>query len=172
MSQAPIVDRQLATSGEGMPEQASLEAWIGAVLARFPREARHEVTVRFVDTEESQALNRDYRGRDKPTNVLSFPFDNPPGITLPLLGDLVLCHPVVESEAKEQAKQLGDHYAHLVVHGMLHLLGHDHLEESEAEAMEQLEREILADFAIADPYSPLPENDGQVESKDKRRDDE
>ncbi|MGR4067494.1 rRNA maturation RNase YbeY [Halomonas sp. LR3S48] len=156
MSPVAIVDLQLATAGEELPEQAELEAWVNAVLVRFPQETRHEVTVRIVDCEEGQGLNRDYRGRDKPTNVLSFPFDGPPGLTLPLLGDLVLCHPVVVAEAREQAKRLLDHYAHLVIHGMLHLLGHDHLEEAEAERMEALEREILADFAIADPYAPLP----------------
>ncbi|MGR2740245.1 rRNA maturation RNase YbeY [Billgrantia sp. Q4P2] len=170
MSPAPIVDLQLATAGEELPEQAGLEAWVSAVLARFPQEARHEVTVRIVDAEEGQALNRDYRGRDKPTNVLSFPFEGPPGLALPLLGDLVLCHPVVVREAHEQAKSLGDHYAHLVIHGMLHLLGHDHLEEAEAEVMEGLEREILADFTIADPYAPPPgEHEQQDDSKDERR---
>lgn len=159
MSTAPIVDRQLATMGEGLPEQADLESWVSAVLAHFSLETRHEVTVRFVDAEESQALNRDYRGRDKPTNVLSFPFEGPPGIPLPLLGDLVLCHPLVEREAREQRKRLEEHYAHLVIHGMLHLLGHDHVEDEEAEAMEQLERDILAEFAIADPYAPLADGD-------------
>lgn len=170
MTPLAIVDLQLAIAGEKLPKQAELEAWVNAVLVRFPQESRHEVTVRIVDTEEGQALNRDYRGRDKPTNVLSFPFDGPPGVTLPLLGDLVLCHPVVVREAHEQAKRLVDHYAHLVIHGMLHLLGHDHLEEAEAETMEGLEREILADFAIADPYAPPPDNDEQQDdSKDERR---
>ncbi|MCE8018277.1 rRNA maturation RNase YbeY [Halomonas sp. MCCC 1A17488] len=167
MSAPPIVDLQLAISSEELPAQAELEAWTRAVLARFPRETRHEVTVRIVDAEEGQALNRDYRGRDKPTNVLSFPFEGPPGVSLPLLGDLVLCHPVVLKEAHEQAKRLVDHYAHLVIHGMLHLLGHDHLEENEAEVMEGLEREILADFAIADPYAPLPGSDEQQDMDER-----
>ena len=154
MTSPPIVDRQLATDGESLPQQAELEAWVAAVLARFPGETRHEVTIRFVDSEEGRALNHDYRGYDKTTNILSFPFEGPPGVTLPLLGDLVLCHPVVAEEAREQAKPLQDHYAHLVVHGMLHLLGYDHVEEAEAEEMEGLEREILARFAIAAPYQP------------------
>ncbi|MFW3616722.1 rRNA maturation RNase YbeY [Billgrantia antri] len=171
MTSAPVVDLQLATSAEGLPAPADLETWILAVLARFPQETRHEVTVRIVDTEEGQALNRDYRDRDNPTNVLSFPFESPPGIALPLLGDLVLCHPVVVREAHEQAKRLTDHYAHLVIHGMLHLLGHDHLEEDEAEVMEALEREILADFTIADPYAPRPGDEQQQDdSKDERHD--
>ena len=156
MNTPPIVDRQQAIAAETLPEQAELEAWVGAVLARFPEETRHEVTVRFVDTEEGQALNSDYRGRDKPTNVLSFPFEGPVGVTLPLLGDLILCHPVVVREAQAQAKRLHDHYAHLVVHGMLHLLGYDHIEEAEAEEMEGLERRILTDFAIPDPYLATP----------------
>ena len=154
MNPPPIIDRQLATNGESLPQQAELEAWVAAVLARFPGETRHEVTIRFVDSEEGRTLNYDYRGYDKTTNVLSFPFESPPGVTLPLLGDLVLCHPVVANEAREQAKRLQDHYAHLVVHGMLHLLGYDHVEDAEAEEMEELEREILARLAIADPYQP------------------
>jgi probable rRNA maturation factor len=167
MTPAPIVDRQAALTDRELPAQAALENWVAAVLARFPEETRHEVTVRFVDADEGQALNSDYRGRDKPTNVLSFPFDGPPGIALPLLGDLVLCHPVVEREAAEQSKRLEHHYAHLVVHGMLHLLGHDHLEDEEAEAMEQLERDILADLGIADPYAAdHPEQ--QDDSMDER----
>jgi probable rRNA maturation factor len=169
MNPASIVDRQLAVNGASLPGQAELEAWVAAVLARFPHEVRREVTVRFVDDEEGQALNRDYRGRDRPTNVLSFPFEAPPGVELPLLGDLVLCHPVVLREAAEQGKTQQDHYAHLVIHGMLHLLGHDHLEEREAEEMERLEREILTDFAIADPYAPPPGDQQQDDSKDERR---
>ncbi len=174
MSQGPLIDRQVACTGADLPDLAALEAWVAAVLARFPGETRHELTVRFVDADESQALNRDYRGKDRPTNVLSFPFENPPGLALPLLGDLVICHHVVAEEAQAQGKRLPHHYAHMVVHGTLHLLGHDHLEESEAEAMEQLEREILAGFAIADPYAEAqPEAQGHAPRRDdenKRRD--
>ncbi len=171
MKAAAEIDRQVACEATDLPSRADLEAWVVTVLARFPEETRHEITVRFVDTEEGQALNRDYRGRDCPTNVLSFPFDGPPGIALPLLGDLVLCHPVIVREAREQDKHLQDHYAHLVVHGTLHLLGYDHLEEDEADTMEQLEREILTDFAIADPYAPLTgDADVQENHQDERRD--
>ena len=148
----PRVDRQQAVEAEGLPTQAELEAWVAAVLERHDVAADSELTVRLVDSEESQALNRDYRGRDKPTNVLSFPFECPPGVALPLLGDLVISHPVVAAEAADQDKSLHDHYAHMVVHGTLHLLGYDHLEDEEAEAMEALEREILAGFGIGDPY--------------------
>lgn len=169
MSPAAIVDRQLAVSGVDLPGQSELAAWVEAVLARFPHETRREVTIRFVDEAEGHALNRDYRGRDKPTNVLSFPFEAPVDVALPLLGDLVLCHPVVLREAEEQGKARQDHYAHLVIHGMLHLLGYDHLEEPEAEEMERLECEILADFGIPDPYAPPAGDEPQQDdSKDKR----
>ncbi|MCG6658732.1 rRNA maturation RNase YbeY [Halomonas campisalis] len=159
MTPGPVIDRQVAITDTGLPSQAALAAWVAAALARQPDDPRREVTVRFVDAEESRTLNRTYRGKDKPTNVLSFPFECPPGLTLPLLGDLVICHRVVVDEAQAQDKRLEDHYAHLVVHGTLHLLGHDHLEDDEAESMEQLEREILADFGIADPYA-APDSEG------------
>ncbi|WP_110687588.1 rRNA maturation RNase YbeY [Salinicola aestuarinus] len=150
------IDRQVALDEgdiEALPTLVDLERWVGVVLAAHD-EARTELTVRFVERDESQALNRDYRGKDKPTNVLSFPFEAPPGIELPLLGDLVICHEVVVQEAGDQHKATADHYAHLVMHGCLHLLGYDHIEEEEADAMEALERELLARFAIADPYRP------------------
>ncbi|WP_416137525.1 rRNA maturation RNase YbeY [Halomonas sp. HK25] len=146
------VDRQVAIEAEDLPSQADLEAWVAAVFDRHEVADDSELTVRLVDVEESRQLNRDYRGHDKPTNVLSFPFECPPGVALPLLGDLLICHPVVAAEAAEQDKSRRDHYAHMVVHGTLHLLGHDHIEDGEAEAMEGLEREILAGLGIDDPY--------------------
>ena len=151
----PDIDRQVAleTVTELLPTQADLEAWVGAVLARHPDTDRHELSVRFVTADESQALNRDYRDKDKPTNVLSFPFEAPPGIPLALLGDLAICHAVVADEAAEQGKPLAHHYAHMVIHGTLHLLGYDHIDDREAEEMEALERELLAHFAIGDPYA-------------------
>ncbi|MCA1770299.1 MAG: rRNA maturation RNase YbeY [Halomonas sp.] len=165
----PRVDRQVAVKADGLPLQAELEAWIGAALGRHGVADDSELTVRLVDAEESQQLNRDYRGHDRPTNVLSFPFECPPGMDLPLLGDLVICHPVVAAEAAEQDKALRDHYAHMVVHGTLHLLGHDHIEEAEAEAMESLEREILAGLGIDDPYreagSPACDDDATEDER-------
>ncbi|KXS39515.1 rRNA maturation RNase YbeY [Modicisalibacter sp. 'Wilcox'] len=156
----PVIDRQVAVRADGLPEADQLQAWTAAALAHHRRhhdlDAPHEppeLTVRFVEEAESQALNRDYRGKDRPTNVLSFPFEAPAGLDLPLLGDLVICHDVVEREARDQGKALEHHYAHMVVHGTLHLLGHDHIDEAEAEEMEALERRILADFAIPDPYA-------------------
>lgn len=160
----PLVDRQVAVTAEGLPQLHELEAWVAAVLARHPDESRNELTLRFVDSDESRTLNRDYRGRDTPTNVLSFPFEGPPGVELALLGDLILCHPVVSREATEQDKSLRNHYAHMVVHGTLHLLGHDHLEDDEADAMESLEREILAGLGIADPYMPPHHEDERTDA--------
>ena len=147
-----IIDRQAAIDEPLLPSLEQLTHWVGCVFSRHPDDDRLELTIRFVDEEESQALNRDYREKDKPTNVLSFPFENPPGITLPLLGDLIICHAVVAREAEEQHKPLAHHYAHMVVHGTLHLMGYDHIEEQEAEEMEQLERELLATLNIPDPY--------------------
>ena len=109
--------------------------------------------IRVVDEAEGRELNRRYRGMDKATNVLSFPFQAPAGIDSQHLGDLVICAPVVEREAREQRKSLRDHCAHLVVHGVLHLRGYDHQDEREAEEMEALERRILQQLGIADPYT-------------------
>mgnify|MGYP000320948876 CR=1 FL=1 len=163
------VDRQVASEADDLPAQASLQRWVDATLAGFPDHHSSELTIRFVDAEESQALNRDYRSKDAPTNVLSFPFEGPEGLSLPLLGDLVICHPVVAREAHEQDKTLQDHYAHMVVHGTLHLLGHDHIDDDEAEHMEGLERDILAGLGLSDPYaSPAPEQDH--DSEDERAD--
>ena len=147
-----LIDYQLATQASQVPDIAQLEQWVTVVLEQHPQENRHEVTIRIVDADESQALNADYRGKDKPTNVLSFPFEAPPGIELPLLGDLIICQNVIAQEAQQQQKPLMQHYAHMVIHGTLHLLGYDHIEDDEAEAMEQLERLLLAKFDIPDPY--------------------
>ncbi len=134
----------------GVPAAMSFRRWVAAALDGRIREA--DLAIRLVDDKEGRALNRHYRGKDYATNVLSFPADLPEGVKLPLLGDLVICVPVVTREATEQGKRLNDHYAHLTVHGALHLLGWDHEDEREAECMEQLEREILASLGIADPY--------------------
>lgn len=135
------------------PDEAQVRRWLEATLAGSGRGG--ELTVRIVDEPESQALNRDYRGRDKPTNVLSFPFEPPPGMpaeAAAILGDLVICAPFVAREAREQGKPERDHWAHMVVHGALHLLGYDHQEPMEAERMEAMERHILAGLGVPDPY--------------------
>ena len=163
------VDRQVTSEASDLPEADDLERWVDAVLAHYPERAESELTIRLVDADESQTLNRDYRGKDAPTNVLSFPFEAPPGLELPLLGDLVICHPVVVREAREQDKSLIDHYAHMVVHGTLHLLGHDHIEDEEADLMEGLERSILAGLGIDDPYAP-PAPSPDPGSEDERAD--
>ena len=139
----------------GIPAAVSFRRWVAAALAGRIREA--DLAVRIVGSKEGRALNHHYRGKDYATNVLSFPAELPEGlpkgVKLPLLGDLVLCAPVVAREAKEQGKPLSAHYAHLTVHGTLHLLGWDHEDEREAECMEQLEREILAGLGLPDPYT-------------------
>jgi len=141
-----------AASRKGVPASASFRRWIEAALKGARRRKATEVSVRIVDTEEGQALNLQYRGRDYATNVLSFPVELPPGVDLPLIGDLVICAPVVAREAAEQGKKPADHWAHLTIHGTLHLLGYDHIDEAEAEAMEALETRVLAGLGISDPY--------------------
>ncbi|MBD7989015.1 rRNA maturation RNase YbeY [Luteimonas sp. Sa2BVA3] len=157
MTQGPVrldVSVGYALPRAGVPAAVSFRKWVAAALAGRIREA--DLAIRLVDAKEGRALNRHYRGRDYATNVLSFPADLPEGlpegVRLPLLGDLVLCAPVVAREAREQGKPLAAHYAHLTVHGTLHLLGWDHGNDVEADAMEQLEREILAGLGIDDPY--------------------
>lgn len=143
-----------ATARAGVPSATSFRTWIAAALHSRIREA--DMAVRIVGEDEARALNRHYRGKDYATNVLSFPAELPeglpPGVHLPLLGDLVICAPVVAREAAEQGKPPRDHYAHLTVHGALHLLGWDHENDADAHAMEALEREVLAALGVADPY--------------------
>ncbi|WP_240125008.1 rRNA maturation RNase YbeY [Thermomonas alba] len=157
MTQGPVrldVAVGYAVPRAGVPAVVSFRKWVAAALAGRIREAN--LAIRIVGTREGRALNRHYRGRDYATNVLSFPAELPEGlpknVRLPLLGDLVLCAPVIAREAKEQGKPLNAHYAHLTVHGCLHLLGWDHQDAREAEAMERLEREILATLGLPDPY--------------------
>ena len=135
---------------KGLPAAASFRKWAAAAAQGRIRKA--DLAIRLVDEKEGRALNRHYRGKDYATNVLSFPADLPEGVGLPLLGDLVICAPVVAREAAGQGKPLVAHYAHLTVHGVLHLLGLDHEDEREAEAMEQIEREVMAALGFPDPY--------------------
>jgi probable rRNA maturation factor len=159
MTKGPIrldVSVGYAVPRAGLPSAVSFRKWIAAALANRIREA--DLAVRIVGAREGRALNRHYRGKDYATNVLSFPAELddtiklPKGVTMPLLGDLVLCAPVVAREAREQKKPLAAHYAHLTVHGTLHLLGWNHEDEREADCMERLEREILAGLGVPDPY--------------------
>lgn len=137
---------QRAVPPQGLPSATSLRDWAKAARGK----KGGEITIRLVSPDESQALNRDWRGKDKPTNVLSFPMQEPD-----YLGDIVICAAVVAAEAAEQHKTLRAHWAHMVVHGVLHLLGHDHLVEAEAEQMEALERRLLAKMGFSDPYAPV-----------------
>ncbi|MCL2912621.1 rRNA maturation RNase YbeY [Shewanella corallii] len=150
MSLDLAMDLQIAVEGYNLPCEAQFETWVRAALGNTMDEA--ELTIRIVEAEESQTLNRDYRGKDKSTNVLSFPFEAPPGIELPLLGDLVICAEVVENEAADQNKPVEAHWAHMVVHGCLHLLGYDHIEDAEAEEMESIETQIVESLGFEDPY--------------------
>ncbi len=135
----------------GLPAAVRLQAWVEAAL-RAARKRRGEVSLLLVDARQGRELNRQYRDRDYPTNVLSFPVELMPGVKSDLLGDLVICAPVVADEASAQGKPLADHYAHLCIHGSLHLLGYDHQDEAEARRMETLETRILARLGIDDPY--------------------
>ncbi|MFC1237362.1 rRNA maturation RNase YbeY [Vibrio sp. F74] len=145
------LDLQIAvTNNIDLPSKNDFHTWLSETVRLFQPQA--EVTIRLVDEKESQQLNSEYRGMDKPTNVLSFPFEAPPEIELDLLGDLIICKQVVEKEAQEQNKPLSAHWAHMVVHGALHLLGYDHIDDEEAEEMESLETEIMQNMGFDDPY--------------------
>ncbi|MCV6588176.1 MAG: rRNA maturation RNase YbeY [Marinobacterium sp.] len=163
------IEVQYEVDPQGLPTPALFQQWVEAALAG--REDEGELCIRIVDEAESHELNLQYRGKDKPTNVLSFPFEMPELPTdLPdeviaamqaelqqeqpdtILGDLVVCARVVAQEAAEQNKALHHHWAHMIVHGSLHLLGYDHINDRDAEIMEGLEREILASLSIDDPY--------------------
>ena len=143
------VDIQRIIESDDLPDDDRLIQW---ARAGWQQAHDSEVTLRLVDESESQALNHQYRGKDRPTNVLSFPFEAPAGITVPLAGDLVICAPVVAREAMEQSKTSEAHWAHMVIHGLLHLQGYDHIEDEEAEVMEALEIRLLADLGYGNPY--------------------
>lgn len=151
-----LLDVQLADELEGyqawLPSEEQLQLWASAALSGRTDFAEPELTIRLVAEEESQELNNEYRGKDKPTNVLSFPFEAPPQVPIELLGDLIVCAQVVQQESEVQRKAAEAHWAHMVVHGCLHLLGYDHIKDDEAEVMEDLERQIMAGLGFPDPY--------------------
>ena len=144
------VDVQIACDEDDLPDPAELRAWARAAVG--DRRGDSELTVRIVDEAESARLNSSYRNKDGATNVLSFPFAPPAGVDIPLLGDIVICAPVVRREASEQSKSASSHWAHMVVHGSLHLLGFDHEQAREAQEMEALETRILAGLGFDNPY--------------------
>ncbi len=147
------VDLQNASSAAMLPTINDFERWVEAALNSRRDDA--ELSIRVVDEPESAELNLQYRMKPGPTNVLSFPADLPAELALPLLGDLVICAPIVEKEATEQNKPSEAHWAHMVVHGTLHLIGYDHINDGEAETMEALEIDILTTLHYPNPYLPV-----------------
>jgi len=144
------VDVQYAMAADGIAGEDAIRQW---VLQALPAEKKAaELTVRIVDEAEITALNRQFRGKDGPTNVLSFPYEAIPGVDAGLLGDVVICAPVVASEAVAQNKPLDAHWAHIVVHGVLHLLGYDHQHDDAAHEMESRETELLDSLGYSNPY--------------------
>lgn len=144
------LDIQIATEISDYPSEQQFQQWVDTVLTN--QDQNSEIVIRLVDAAESAELNQQYRHKPGPTNILSFPFEAPEGIEMDLLGDLVICAPKIVDEAQQQNKQLNDHWAHITIHGILHLLGYDHIEDSEAEEMEALEIKFLNMLKIANPY--------------------
>lgn len=160
MTDGVNLELQLACDVKSLPAEDEIRGWLEAAVATSmePGQAAWEIVVRVVDEQESRQLNRRYREQDRPTNVLAFPAGEVPdrdgedAAGRPL-GDLVICGPVVEREAREQGKAVAGHWGHLLVHGALHLLGHDHHNDEEAAAMESLETRILAERGYENPYA-------------------
>ena len=144
------MDIQIACDDDDVPSTSALRAWASAAARSGPADV--ELTVRVVDVAEGAQLNERYGGKPGATNVLSFPFDPPPGVSLPLIGDVVVCAPVVRREALERAVVPCAHWAHLVVHGVLHLLGHDHQHPGETTRMQAQESRILEGLGFEDPH--------------------
>ena len=145
-----VVDIQVASEDEDHPPPSMFKSWIKSAIGTQLSNA--EVSVRLVDIAEITQLNNTYRDKNKATNILSFPAELPEPVDLPLLGDLVICTPIVNQEALEQSKKPIDHWAHMTIHGTLHLLGYDHIDDEDAARMEALEIEILANLNISNPY--------------------
>jgi probable rRNA maturation factor len=149
-----VIDLQVACTETQLPTKAQFQLWVDTALTAVSTNPQQnfELTIRLVNSDESQKLNNQYRGKNKPTNVLSFPFEVPEGIILNLLGDLIICIDVMKEEAQVQNKTLFDHWAHLVIHGCLHLVGFDHISDSDALEMESIEITILEKLGINNPY--------------------
>lgn len=159
MTPIPVVELQSDLPAAGLPAADQVQRW-AETAARLAGGASGEIVIRIVDEAESQALNHDYRGKNSPTNVLSFPFELPEGMPEQMraelgegiIGDIAICAPVVEREAKDQGKAVEAHWAHMVIHGVLHLLGHDHVEDAGAEIMEAMEIRALSELGYPNPY--------------------
>ncbi|OED48645.1 rRNA maturation RNase YbeY [Endozoicomonas sp. (ex Bugula neritina AB1)] len=150
MTAKVMIDIQIASTSSSLPDTEDFQRWAEAAVGGHRTEA--EISLLIVDAEEGAELNQQWRHKQGPTNVLSFPSDLPAELELPLLGDLVVCAPVVEREASVQNKTLQAHWAHMIVHGTLHLLGYDHIEDNNAEEMEALETVIIQNLGFPDPY--------------------
>lgn len=154
MSLALELQNELPEREQGdLPTQVDFEHWIATALEKAGHAGDVELTLRIVDEAEGRALNAEWRGKEYATNVLSFPMEMPEHAGIPYLGDLVICAPVVAREAAAQDKAVAAHWAHLSIHGLLHLLGFDHETEAEAEQMEALEVQIVTSLGYPDPYS-------------------
>ena len=151
------VEVQRACAAGGLPPQHQMRAWIAHAVVR--RRKRASIGLRLVDAAEGAALNERWRGKSGPTNVLSFPASGLEKVAPEILGDIVLCVPVLKAEARAQRKTIAAHCAHLLVHGSLHLLGMDHQDEAQARRMEQLERRLLAELGFPDPYATAEDHD-------------
>ncbi|MGQ4276225.1 rRNA maturation RNase YbeY [Pseudidiomarina sp. E22-M8] len=163
-----FVDIQDAANGAKLPATDDVQLWVETALqAHQWHQGDVELTIRIVAEDEARELNRDYRERDYATNVLSFPFTAPVPMPVTLLGDLVVCAPVVVREAAEQHKTLVAHWAHMIVHGTLHLLGYDHIEDAEAEHMECLETTILTSLGYTDPYAEVANQTEQAPANER-----
>ena len=150
------IDIQKACASEDSPDEDSIKRWVSAAIRDERDEC--ELSIRIVDEQESADFNQRYRGKSGATNVLSFPFDAVTPEPLPILGDLVICAPVLVRDASEQQKTTTAHWAHIVIHGVLHLLGYDHIEDQDAEQMESLETAIMLVLDFPPPYRILDES--------------
>lgn len=154
-----LIDLQIASKNQSIPSELKFNLWVSSALDGLRDDG--EVSIRVVEPDEIRQLNDQYRSKNKTTNILSFPFEIPEGVPKEaigeLLGDLIICADVVTEEAKSQQKPVENHWAHMVIHGTLHLIGYDHVNDADAEIMEQMERDILARLQIPDPYRPIIE---------------
>ena len=142
------VEVQFAASADDIPSEETFQRWVSQIEV----DGEQQVAMRIVDEAEMTQLNEQYRNKSGPTNVLSFPAELPDGVDEPFLGDIIICAPVVAKEAAEQEKSLDSHWAHMTVHGILHLQGYDHIDEVDAEQMESLEIKIMHQLGFANPY--------------------
>jgi len=148
-----FLDFQIVSKSKYLPSEVMFQVWVDAVLTDESQDS--EIVIRIVDEDEMIQFNDQYRGKKSVTNILSFPFDPPEGAESDLLGDLLVCAPVVELEAQQQKKILEHHWAHMIIHGVLHLIGYDHIDDLEAEEMEALEIKILKIIKINNPYEEI-----------------